>query len=186
MVRPRGTPFTFQWISAYLFVYLYVRLQVKYKAIDQKSRLVGNSLPALPLVITALASKPDVVGSAEARRQDPLLRTLRGRSTDHAPLAYYPEGTDLNAPGADRLIFYIPAIGYVRDCFSSVRFSLILTVIKYFRAGLFGQKSVTSTRIDSRSNGAKWGIDKEGITPASLACMFTIVGPRFITQISVY
>ncbi|KAI0802963.1 hypothetical protein BC629DRAFT_1733185 [Irpex lacteus] len=77
-------------------------------------------------------------------------------STDHALLAYYPEGTDLNAPGADRLIFYIPAIGY------------------YFRAGLFGQKSVTSTRIDSQSNGAKWGIDKEGITPASLACMFTI------------
>ncbi|KAI0748812.1 hypothetical protein BC629DRAFT_1445067 [Irpex lacteus] len=129
---------------------------VKYKAIDQKSRLVGNTLSALPLVITALASRPSVVGTAESRRKDPLLRMLRGRSTDHAPPAYYPEGIDLSMPGTDRLIFYIPAIGY------------------YFRAGLFGKTSITSTRIDSRSNGAKWGIDKEGITPASLAAMFTI------------
>lgn len=117
MVRICGT--SFQLLNT--LICLHTHLQVKSVAQDQKSRLVSNSLPALPFVVTSLAGKPDVVGSAAARRKDPILRKLRGRSTDHAPLAYYPEGTDLSIPGSEKLLFYLPAIGYVcNDCYSTI------------------------------------------------------------------
>ncbi|KAI0814931.1 hypothetical protein BC629DRAFT_1436015 [Irpex lacteus] len=129
---------------------------IKKDAQDSKSKLLLNIKDAIPFGIPAVAG-PDaasLVRSAEARRNHPVLKVLRGRCFDHFPPIYYPHGTDTTHPDASKVVFYVPEVGY------------------YFRAALYGSSSIVSGKQDSRSNGVIWKAEELGITPNNLAMMF--------------
>lgn len=82
---------------------------------DSKGKLLDHSVEALLRVVPSIAG-PDatqLIKKASARRDNPILKALRGRCFDHFPPIYYPPGTDLTDPESKLVLFYLPHIGYV-------------------------------------------------------------------------
>ncbi len=160
--------------------------KIRQDAQDSKSKLLDHSVEALPRVVPLIVGPKSarLVSKASARRNDPILKVLRGRCFEHFPPIYYPPGTDLTNPESKRTLFLVPQIGYVSPSDISQTHILIYT-IQYYRAALYGPSSIYEPRLDSWSNGVKWKAALEGVTPTNLALMFVMVRSHVYLTITV-
>lgn len=78
--------------------------------------MLGPALQALPLVVALPGNAAyTLLQSAAARRTDPRMQELRGRSFDKFPLIYHRIDPANPTKKDSKYLFWVPEIGYVRS-----------------------------------------------------------------------